>query len=81
MSTNTQRSLFTGLHLPSFTVGWRKALLACGVAAFLLYFALDLVAALLYDGYSYTDQTINELSAIDAETRSLWIPLGLPTGC
>lgn len=55
----------------------QSALLACGVTSFLLYVAMDAVAALRYDGYSYTDQTISELSAIGAPTRSLWIPLGL----
>ena len=54
----------------------RRALLACGVAAFILYFLMDLIASQLYDGYSYRDQTISELSAIGAPTRALWIPLG-----
>jgi hypothetical protein len=30
-----------------------------------------------WEGYSSASQTISELSAIDAPTRSLWIPLGL----
>ena len=37
---------------------------------------MDVLAASRYDGYSYTDQTISELSAVGAPTRSLWIPLG-----
>lgn len=57
-------------------VAWRKVALASGVAASLLYFAMDAVAAALYDGYSYTGQTISELSAIGAPTRWFWIPLG-----
>jgi hypothetical protein len=56
---------------------WSKPLLACGVAALLLYFAMDVLAAWRYDGYSYTDQTISELSAIGAPTRGLWTPLGV----
>jgi hypothetical protein len=56
--------------------GWGRVLLLCGAAASLLYFAMDVAAALLYDGYSYTGQTISELSAIDAPTRTMWIPLG-----
>jgi hypothetical protein len=51
--------------------------LACGAASTLLYFGMDVLASLLYDGYSYTDQTISELSAVGAPTRPLWIPLGL----
>ena len=38
---------------------------------------MDTVAALRYDGYRYLDQTISELSAVDAPTRSFWIPLGV----
>jgi hypothetical protein len=54
----------------------RKTLLGCGVAAFALYVCMDAIAVLRYDGYSYVDQTISELSAIGAPTRSFWIPLG-----
>lgn len=55
----------------------QKVLLGCGVAAFALYVGMDAIAALRYDGYSYTDQTISELSAIGAPTRSFWNPLGI----
>jgi hypothetical protein len=41
-----------------------------------LYFATDLAAALRCPGYSYADQTISELSAVGAPTRSMWLPLG-----
>lgn len=51
-----------------------QSLLACGVAALVLYVLMDAVAALRYEGYSYRDQTISELSAIDAPTRSFWLP-------
>ena len=54
----------------------RTVLLGCGVAAFILYLGMDLIATFRYDGYSYVNQTISELSAIDAPTRSMWIPLG-----
>ena len=37
---------------------------------------MDVIAAQLYDGYSYRDQTISELSAVGASTRGFWIPLG-----
>ncbi len=77
MTIVSQRSVFGYLHAPRISkLGWRKALLGCGVASTVLYFGMDIVATLLYDGYSYTDQTISELSAIDAPTRSLWVPLG-----
>jgi hypothetical membrane protein len=52
-------------------------LLACGIAAPLLYFAMLMWIPTLWPGYSSTSQTISELSAIGAPTRSLWFPLGL----
>lgn len=41
----------------------------------MLYVTGDLVSALRYAGYSYKSQTISELSAIDAPTRSVMLPL------
>jgi len=77
MGISAQRSVFGHLSAPNVSkLRWRRALLGCGVAAALLYFGMDLLAARRYDGYSYTDQTISELSAVGAPTRSLWIPLG-----
>ncbi len=40
---------------------------------FPLYIVMDVVAALVYDGYSYRDQTISELSAVGAPTRAFWL--------
>jgi hypothetical protein len=37
---------------------------------------MDVVASILYDGYSYRDQTVSELSAIGAPTRSFWFAFG-----
>lgn len=54
----------------------RKALLASGMVAFVLYVIIDALCSLLYDGYSYRDQTISELSAIGAETRALFLAVG-----
>jgi hypothetical protein len=38
---------------------------------------MDVAASLLYDGYSYIDQTVSELSAIGSPTRSFWIAAGV----
>src|SRR5687767_3283881 len=54
----------------------RKVLLICGLLSSLLYIGADILAAMRYKGYSYTDQTISELSAIGAPTRPLWVLLG-----
>jgi len=71
------RSIPEYLSAPKIpNLDWRRVLLGCGMTSTLLYFGMDALAASLYDGYSYTDQTISELSAIDAPTRSLWIPFG-----
>jgi hypothetical protein len=55
----------------------RQALLACGVLAALLYVGTDILAALRYEGYSYTAQTVSETFAIGAPTRPLIILRGL----
>ena len=52
-----------------------KALLICGVLASMLYVGTDILLAMRYEGYSYTSQTISELSAIGAPTRLLWIAM------
>jgi len=52
-------------------------LLFCGLLAFALYITADVVASLSYDGYSYRDQTISELSAIGAPTRGPWLVMGV----
>ena len=38
-----------------------------------LYIVMDVAASLAYDGYSYRDQTISELSATGAPTRPFWL--------
>lgn len=58
----------------------RKALLVCGIVSSLLYVAMNIVVPLQWQGYSFASQVISELSAIDAPTRSLWVPLGIAYG-
>jgi hypothetical protein len=50
----------------------RKSLLVCGILSSLLYVAMTIFVAMQWEGYSSASQTISELSAIDAPTRSLW---------
>lgn len=50
----------------------RRFLLWCGVLSSLLYAAMTMLVATRWDGYGHASQTISELSAIDAPTRSLW---------
>src|SRR5436190_24084481 len=55
----------------------RKLLLACGVLATLLYIGMNVFVPMQWDAYSSFSQTISELSAVDAPTRPLWVPLGM----
>lgn len=60
--------------------GWdtlHRALLTCGILSSLLYVGTDILAAIRYEGYSYAHQTISELSAIGAPTRSFLGPVYL----
>jgi hypothetical protein len=50
-------------------------LLICGILASLIYVGSDILAALRWEGYSYTAQSVSELRAIGAPTRPLLIPL------
>jgi hypothetical protein len=53
----------------------RKVLLICGILASLIYVGSDILAAMLWEGYSYTAQSVSELRAIGAPTRSLLLPI------
>jgi hypothetical protein len=58
----------------------RKVLLLCGVLTALLYVTMNAYVPLLWPGFSVFSQTISELSAIDAPTRTLWVALGTVYG-
>jgi hypothetical protein len=51
----------------------RKTLLACGIVSSLLYVAMTVLAARQWPEYNSWSQTISELSAVDAPTRSRWL--------
>ena len=55
----------------------RKALLACGILSSLLYVGMNVFVPMYWPAYSSASQTVSELSAIDAPTRPLWVPLGI----
>lgn len=57
----------------------RRVLLVCGIAAAVWWVAIDVVGSFRYPGYSYVDQTISELSAIGAPTRTFMMTVsGIP---
>ena len=57
----------------------RRLLLCCGIISSLLYVAMNVFVAMQWKDYSSTSQTVSELSAIGAPTRSLWVALGIAT--
>jgi len=56
----------------------RTILLVCGILSSLLYVAMNVVVPMQWEGYSSVSQTVSELSAIGAPTRSLWVWLAVP---
>jgi hypothetical protein len=57
-----------------------KLLLLSGIVAVGLYAVGDLVSGLLYEGYSYRDQAVSELSAFGSPVRPLMVTVILVHG-
>jgi hypothetical protein len=55
----------------------RKPLLICGILSSLLYVAMNVFVPMLDPAYRSASQSVSELSAIGAPTRSVWVPLGI----
>ena len=72
MSTTINRPQRTGISTRVRRI--RKPLLACGIAASVMYAVMMLF--IRYPGYSAMSQTVSELSAWGISTRPLWIVLG-----
>lgn len=58
----------------------RKILLGCGIAASVLYIAMDIIASLRYPGYRYFDQEFSELTANGSPVRTLILTLNVIPG-
>ena len=54
-------------------VSLKRVLIFCGILSSLLYTAANIVVPMQYEGYNAFSQTVSELSAIEAPTRSLWV--------
>jgi len=65
----------TALHpmRSSEKVSWKKILLTCGMISSLYYIAINVFVPMQYEGYDAASQTVSELSAIGAPTRSMWV--------
>jgi hypothetical protein len=57
--------------------GMPTILLVCGILSSLLYLGMLVFVPLAWEGYSSASRTVSELSAIDAPSRPVWVPLGL----
>jgi hypothetical membrane protein len=57
-----------------------RVLLMAGIVAVVVYVIGDLLSAVLYDGYSYLDQAISELSAFGSPVRPLMVTVILIHG-
>jgi hypothetical protein len=68
------------VQLPTRTKQVPTILLVCGIVSSLFYIGTDVLAAMSYDGYSYTSQTVSELIAIGAPTRAVVASLMLIYG-
>jgi len=55
----------------------QKVLLLSGAFSSILYVFMNIICDLQYPGYNSLSQTVSELSAIDAPTRTLWVSLGV----
>jgi hypothetical protein len=53
-----------------------KVLLVCGILSSFLYVVMTVFIAMQWDDYNSASQTISELSAIEAPTRSVWVLTG-----
>jgi Protein of unknown function (DUF998) len=58
-------------------VALNRFALACGVISAVLYTSMLVFIPLAWREYSSATQTVSELSAIGAPTRTLWVPLGI----
>ena len=72
MSTTVDRALEL-TRRRSLTV--QRTLLACGIGSSVSYVAAKVVGALRGGGYSSVHQTVSELTAIDAPSRPVALPL------
>lgn len=55
-----------------------KSLLYCGILSSLLYIAINIFVPMQWDEYAPASQTVSELSAIGAPTRTLWFWVCIP---
>ena len=55
----------------------RESLLYCGILSMLWYMVMNIFVPMQYPGYNSASQTVSELSAINAPTRTFWFVLAI----
>jgi len=73
VSKRTTSGLSVKIRPARANVFFQRMSLSCGIWAALWYAVLTLIAAARFPGYNSFSQTVSELSAVDAPTRSLWV--------
>lgn len=53
----------------------QKSLIICGIISVILYPIMDIIAGFMYSGYSFNQQAVSELFAIDAPTAWIVVPI------
>lgn len=66
------------LLIPTYYITKRQLLLLCGILSSLLYILINIIVPLQWDAYNSATQTVSELSAVNAPTRTLWVILSTP---
>jgi hypothetical protein len=64
--------------IPSWRTALTDAFLFCGILSSLLYAAINIIVPLQWQAYDIASQTVSELSAVGAPTRTLWLVLCTP---
>lgn len=68
----TTTSVSTG---SSAKISLKDILLTCGILSSLFYIAMNIFVPMRFPGYNLATQTVSELSAVGAPTRTLWVAL------
>jgi len=67
---------FSAAKDPVVLPGRQNILFLAGIASSFLYFAMNIFIPFQFEGYNSASQTVSELSAVDAPTRSVWLVFG-----
>src|SRR3982750_1664342 len=61
--------------LPREETTLRSGALTCGILSSFIFLLANIITVIVYQGYDPVSQTVSELSAIGAPTRTMWVAL------